>query len=138
VRTNSTLLLLVVAIAVPACRQQEEPTASAAGTSTSKPSSSGAAQRGIDAPGSDGAVVDLARKAMACEWSEADGLSRTCPAVQDWTRRELWANGKADATLLTTDDRSTERPRCPSRTIDRPNGLDAPAGVRGKVHDVPA
>ncbi|MRG93112.1 hypothetical protein [Polyangium spumosum] len=70
-----------------------EPAGSAA-TPEAKPDA-----KGIEAAGNDAAVVELAKKALGCNWG-AYGFDSRCPEMKALTESELVRDGKADATLV--------------------------------------
>jgi len=62
-------------------------------------SSSAAESRGLNAPGNDPAVVELAKGALGCEWGSA-GLKYSCKPAQAWAKSEIMKDGKTDSTLV--------------------------------------
>lgn len=109
VRHSALGMIILAAVASAGCDQgsKDQPgtTATARATATAQ-----AAAKGIDAPGNDPKVVELAKKALGCEWQKT-GFKYDCADLKAWKESELLKEGKADETLVSMLEDDNERVR---------------------------
>ncbi len=91
-------LVLVAGLGCKMCSKEGSETKPAASGSAATSSSVGRGA-GLAAPGNDPVVVELAEKALSCEWGSG-GLKYSCKPAQAWAKSGLMKDGKADATLV--------------------------------------
>lgn len=109
-RTSLMVSFMVAALAMAACADKEDGGAKGKGSAEAAAAKESKGGKGLGAADNDKGVVDLAKKAIKCDWTQS-GLKWDCPDLKAFKEHKPIQEGNVDATLVNLLEDKDEKVR---------------------------